>query len=439
MLQAIKSRIPRGYRDLSSVLAGNLARNFMRGLFKLLTAFLLTPQAFGVVRAVWSVFRLTASLAELGIDHASVTLGAAALGRGDREHEHRLQRAVLGLKLAMATAVLIVGNLLAGTVALRVLGDAGLEGYVRLAFFSVSSQLVWRWIANYLTTHQQFRRLALYLVSVPCAMLAIGLLLAFLGRFDTTNCLLIYLLTPALAALGWWFVLRRELPSRPLIDLRLAGKLTRFGRWVYATNLASANRNSLNQLLLKNPRFSGSVAAGELNAGLYSFGSDLAAEITVISNSLVSVMIPKAAARRDGAALRRFVARSYLHLAWLIVPLMSLVFVARPLLLLLGELRPSFLAYLPALEPFVILYMGSLFAVASIPMQAAIYAMRMPHLETWIELAGAVLLVATAIWLIPSYGAVGGAWAVVIQRAFSFAILIGLGTRRLLAFERIEE
>jgi len=438
MLNAIKARFPRGYRDMASVLVGNLSRNFMRGLFKLLAAFFLTPAAFGVVRSTWSLFRLTASLAELGIDQATVALGAAALGRGDGKLEQRLQRVSLGLKLTMATLVLIVGNLLAETIGLRVLGDVTLEPYVRLVFFTVSSQLVWRWVSSYLTTHQQFRRLALYLMTLPFLMLVAALVLIYLGRFDQTSCLLIYLLTPAATTLIWWLILHKTLPSRPLLERATAGKLMRFGRWIYATGLASATRNNLNSLLLKNPHFSGSVAAGEVNAGLYSFGSDLAAEITIISKSLVSVLIPKAAGRRDPAELRRFVRRAYVHIVWALIPLASLVFLARPVLMLLGKLRPSFLDYLPSLEIFIVLYLGNLLSVASIPMSAALYAMQMPHLETTIEIIGSVILVLSAIWLIPIHGAVGGAYAVVIQRCFSFVALIGIGGRQLFRFRGAE-
>ena len=77
--------------------------------------------------------------------------------------------------------------------------------------------------------------------------------------------------------------------------------------------------------------------------------------------------------------MRRFVRRAYLHVFAALVPLGLLVFAARPLLLLLGQLRGSFLDYLPSVEVFAILYLGNLLSVASVPMQTALYAMRLPH------------------------------------------------------------
>ena len=49
------------------------------------------------------------------------------------------------------------------------------------------------------------------------------------------------------------------------------------------------------------------MAAGELNAGLYSFGQDLAGEVTVFSQSLLTVLLPKASGKENPAKLRKFV------------------------------------------------------------------------------------------------------------------------------------
>jgi O-antigen/teichoic acid export membrane protein len=434
-LARARTLLPRGYFDLAKVVTGNLARNLLRGILKLVVAGALTPQAFGILRSVYGLFRIVASLAELGFDHALVALGARAIRRNEVEREQLIFRTVLVAKLTLALALTIVGNLFAGAIAGAALGDRGLELAVRLVFLGLAGQLVWKYFSSALSARQRFGWLAAFLSTMPALMLASAGALIAAGAFDLDACLLIYLLAPTVTVVLWWPALRVKLAERPLVSWPVLGELVRFGRWIYVSNFASANRNHLNPVMLKNPQLSGSVEAGELAAGLYSFGADLASEITVFSQSLLSVLMPKASGIDSPERLRRFVRRSYLHLAWLLVVLAPLVFLAEPFLRLLGMIKESYLDYLPCLPIFTVLYLGNLLAVASIPMQTALYSMRVPHVETWIEVAGLVLLVVGGIMLIPAHGAIGAAYVILGQRLLAFTALVWIGTAHLRRWE----
>ena len=61
-------------------------------------------------------------------------------------------------------------------IATRLLGDATLTLYVRLAFVAVGGQLLWRFISTSFSAKQEFRKLAGFLTTVPVLMLN--------GRFD---------------------------------------------------------------------------------------------------------------------------------------------------------------------------------------------------------------------------------------------------------------
>jgi O-antigen/teichoic acid export membrane protein len=294
---------------------------------------------------------------------------------------------------------------------------------------------MWRYISSYLSAHHQFSRLALFLTTVPILMLAAALGLAIFGRLTLPAVIVIHLAAPTLAALIWLPALDREFLREPLRGDHRAGPILRFSRWVYLSNLASSNRNHLNPLLLKNPYFSGTLADGEVNAGLYGFGSDLANEVTVFSQSLLTVLLPRASRATTGPDLRRFVRRSYKHLLLLAVPAALPFFLARPFMLLLGMIRESYLEYLPSLSVFTILYAGALFSIAGIPMQTAVYSMKLPRVETYIEMALLVVLIAGAFLLIPRYGAEGAAFVVLVQRVLFFAILTIYGWSRLRRYE----
>ena len=186
--------------------------------------------------------------------------------------------------------------------------------------------------------------------------------------------------------------------------------------------------------MLKNELLSG-VGAGEANAGLYSFGHDLASEITVFSRSLITVLLPKASSKPTPRALRRFVVKSYLHLAVLLVPLVLLMFLARPFLEVLAYFKSSYREYFDSLGIFMILYVGGLFSVASIPINTALYAMRLPQIQTYVGLFTLVILVAGGIVLIPVYGAKGAAIMLAAQRMITFFVLLPYGLLKLRSLE----
>jgi O-antigen/teichoic acid export membrane protein len=426
-----KIKLPAGYADVGRVLSGTLARNGLRGLLKLVIAPLLGPQQLGTLSSVFWLFKTMESLVDLGLDYATVTFVPAARQRGDAEEQTRTFRVVLALKLAIATALLVVGNLLAPWVAVTILSDPALTIWVRLVFLAVGGQLLWKYLSSFQTARQRFTRLALYLITAPLVMFAATLVLIALGRFSLTAAILIYLFAPLVTVIVWWCWIERDAPWRPLWDGPLARRIVGFSRWPYLSSVASANRNNVSPLLLKNAALSGSVAAGELSAGLYSFGNDMASELTVVSQSLVSVLLPKASMRTDPRELRRFVQRSYLHLSLLIGPLALLMLVTRPALLLLGRFEPRYLEFLPSLGVFYVLYSGALLSLAAIPIQTALYALRRPQIETYIELALAPVLIGGSILLIPRYGALGVATMVLVQRTIAFAVLIGYGWIRI--------
>ena len=429
--QRLPGWFPSGYLDIAQVMGGNLSRNALRGVLKILIAGYLSPAGLGILRSVFSLFKIVTGLVDLGLDYAMVTFLSGAIERRQEPEQARILGTVLALKLWIALAVLLLGNLLAPWITLWALSDPSLTVYTRLVFVAVGGQLLWRYLSSYLAARQTYTRLALFLSTTPLLMMVVFLALLLLDAFDLPLAIGMYLFAPLATALLWWPALGRRLRLRGGWSTELARQIVGFSRWVYISNATSATRNNLNPILLKNARLSGSVEWGEIQAGLYGFGNDLAAEVTVLSQSLLPVLLPKAAAQSSTESLRRFVLRSYRHLLPLLIPFALLGFAARPFLLLLSYFKSSYLEYLPSVDVFAILYAGALFSVAAIPMQAALYALRRPQVETIIELSTIAFLVAGSILIIPHYGAEGAALLIFLQRLVAFVALMTSGFRRL--------
>jgi len=423
----LRQMFPRVYFDMATVMSGTFTRNLLRGIVKLLVAGFLTTQSLGILRAVYGFFKIIVSLGDFALDYACVTFVAAAIKRGDTDEQEKVLSTVLVLKLIVIAILVLLGNLAAPRITAWVFADPSLTIYTRLVFLAAGGQLLWRYISGYLSAHQQFGRFAFFMTTGPALMLIATGVLIVTGRFDLRAGILLYLFTPVVTVALWWAALDRGLIRLRSLSRPLTGRILRFSRWVYASSVSSASRSHLNPILLKNPHLSGTLSAGEANAGLYSFGNDLANELTVLSQSLLTVLLPKASRKTSAGSLSGFIKSSYKHLAMLALPLLLLVFAAKPLLLLLGYFKASYLEYLPSLRIFAILYVGTLFSVAAVPMKTALYSMRKPHVETWIEMASLPLLVVGSILAIPRFGGEGAAIVVLVQRLLTSVALVFCG------------
>ncbi len=421
--------LPRGYRDLVKVVSGNLVRNGLRGLFKLLVAGFLTPQAFGILRSVYSLFKMTAALADFGLDNAMVTFVAKCISEDKLQQKKQVLETVLVVKLIVIVCFLVVGLLAAEPIAQWVLGDRGLVLYVYLICFAFGGQLLWKFISGFLSSHQDFSMLAYFYITTPIIMLFVAFVLIVQDRFDMHAGILIYLFAPMLGALIWCPVLKHDVSIFPSLSKVLVPKITLFSRWIYLSNMASTTRSHANILMLKSPWLSESQEQGELNAGLYGFGQDLAGEITVLSQSLLTILIPKASAKSSVSELKALLIKAYKHMAIFIIPIGLLVFLAEPLIQLLGTFLPRFLEYLPSVPVFMILYLGALFSIATLPIQSVLYALGAPRIEANIQLVMVVFLVGGGILLIPGYGYIGAALVVFTQRVAVFILLLIYGIK----------
>ncbi len=429
--QNLRKMFATEYLDFAKVIGGAFSRNLLRGFFKILIAGFLAPQALGILYSVNSFFRIMTRLAEFGLNYGMIRFVARAIQTGEHDEKDQILKIVLFMNVLIVLGFLAIWNVFAEKIASWVLSDPSLTIYVRLAALAVGGRLLWQYISSYLSAHQDFGRLAFFLATLPFLMLIVALILIILNRFNLPAGILIYLFAPLVTALMWWPALNWRFVRQSAWDMELMGSIIRFSRWVYFSNVVSSARNHANTLFLKNTWLSGSLAAGEVNAGLYSFGNDMAGQVGLLSESLYRVLLPKAASKTDARKLRRFVKRSYTNLIILIIPIALLMFLAKPMIHLLAYFKNSYLEYLPSLQVFVILYAGSLFSVAAIPMKVFLYALKRPQVETYVETVVSFVMVGGSILLIPRYGYIGAASMVLVARALSLGAILSYGLIKL--------
>jgi O-antigen/teichoic acid export membrane protein len=202
-----------------------------------------------------------------------------------------------------------------------------------------------------------------------------------------------------------------------------AGHLMRTGRWLwlaflFATLTANAEVLLLNQW------------ASLPLVGAYALALNLASKADLVNHSLYTVLLPGVATLHHRHALIAYLKQSLARGALMAVGLLLLVPLAPPFINLVYGTD-----FAPAAHFFQLLVGVIMFDVLVTPVLLLPLAYRQPSLLAAGDATRAVVLIATALALIPVYGAPGAIGARFASRVAGAVVVIGLLWLRRPAFE----
>jgi O-antigen/teichoic acid export membrane protein len=217
---------------------------------------------------------------------------------------------------------------------------------------------------------------------------------------------------------------QRSLPVnlRPRLTTWLGarfGVLWRFSRWIAVAAVASTIFLSLDVVLLGHFRPAAEV-------GLYGAALALLAKFEVVQNAVLTSAFPEACRYRAKADLRAYVLRTLR-----LTGLATLGFLL--LLPLAGPLFAIFYgtAYAGAALPFVILLLGFAVGLNAQPAAFVLYPLERVRYIAAGDVLQLVIFTAIALWLIPLYGALGAALAVLLRQLLGAGLTATFVTRAL--------
>ena len=113
--------------------------------------------------------------------------------------------------------------------------------------------------------------------------------------------------------------------------------------------------------------------------GLYSYADKLASVVTLFTGTLLTVLVPRASHLVKQNELKGLLRKSYRAVLLLLPALITVPFVARPLI---SWLAPE---YVEAAPIFSIIFASVLFSLAMLPSSTVLYSINRPHVETAVE------------------------------------------------------
>lgn len=399
-------------RDISVAFLGHLASRSLGIVTFIVMTRTLEPARYGLFLLAFSVLEIAQYVSDLGFDVGMTRFVARAEQDGNEAEARAVLRAVFVTKLALSGVLVVILWLSAPLIAQGILERPEMEPFIRIAAVGVfGAQLTGFWQA-YFGARLQFLRNAAFSTIAPALILAIVLALRMRDALDVATCLQVYVWVPLLVCAGATLALgprflRAEGSLLP--PLRL---VWRFSRWVYLSNALSVVRFRLNGILLAR-------LATLPEVGLYGYGDKLASVLTLFTNAITTVFVPRASRMMTHDELRTLLRTSYRWMLMLVPVFVLVPFTIRPVI---AFLSPEYVAAAPIC---VILWASILFTLASLPANTVLYSLNQPHVETFVEVLALALTAILGITLVRSHGGLGAAIAMLIQRFVSATLVIG--------------
>lgn len=386
-----------------------LTNGGLGALFYIFTARFLGPSNFGFMMIAITTMTLVGDIADLGTNTGSVRfIGKYFLK--DREKAFRFLKLGIEIKIFASVVIIILGYFLSPFLAEEVFAKVELTQTLRIAFIGVSTYLLFTFVTSSLQALQKFYKWSFIQISTNLMRLLVVLSLFWFGIFNQNATIFVYIAIPFFGFLIGVFLIPRNF-VRVKGELSVAYEFFNYNKWVALFALVSATGSRLDTFI------SARVLSSH-DLGIYSAASQMVSVIPQIVGAIGTVVAPKMAGMGSLDKVINYMKKLQLMVlgiaAFGILSIPIVVFVIP--YVFGGE-------YLASIPVFVILFLGMLVFLISIPVHNAIfYYFSKPQVFFYLAVTH-IILVGVLGWnLIGVYGAMGAAITVLVGQVFNFAI-----------------
>lgn len=386
---------------------------FINGLlgiiFFIILARNLSPGEFGLISVSIATFILIADIADLGVNTGIINFVSKYLHQ-DLTQAYRFMKLALKIKILVWIIAVFLGWLAAPLIAKYLLLKEELAFSLQLTLAGLGSALFFSFATNCLLAFQKYLSWGTVTIVANTLRLALILILLMVVRLNTTTALISYLVAPMVG----FFIGLMFLPLKFLQvtkEDRVIKEFFKFNKWIIIVTVLGAVGLRMDTFLVT--RF---LSISEV--GIYSVASQLSMVIPQITFALATVVAPKLASFKDDQTAINYLFK----LQKLCLALSGVGLLGIPLAYLF---IPYFygLIFQQAVLPFIILLIGQLIFLISLPAhQAIFYYFSSPKVFVYSTIIQLSTLGVVGFFLIPAFGMMGAAWAVLGGTLTNFII-----------------
>ena len=408
--RTLSSRV---FREVAITYTGQLFGSGIGFLIAVLLQRKLGSADYGLLGLAGSVGMLTVVLTDLGIGHAMVRYGSKYLAEGRVDLAMPRFAAAFRMQMGLSCVVALVGFASASLVAEHLFHKPDLRWPLAFQFLGVIASTAYAFWVYYIQSWQRFKLRSLVQVCLAVVKLLAFGVLWMLGVLSPSAAILLDLGASALGFTAGMLISPRGLLSVPRAEWIHAARtdILPFCRFTGVLIVGDVLFNELDTFLL-------GVYCDESVVGVYRCAWTYAMVLGFLNNSVSSVLFPKITGITSPQELRSFL-RSALKLTSLLavatlpaVPFLSWW---------IPWYSPDFAGAVPV---FYAMYVGLVFEMVVGPLNYAMYTLNRPQFLVANAGLKITLNAATALLLIPRFGAVGAATATVGTRIVGGFVLL---------------
>lgn len=387
--------------NYSVVLVGTIFNGALGLVFYSLAGRLLGPGEFGLLFITISFLTLTTDLIDLGTN-SSVIKFVPSLVRNNPLQAYRFIKLGFKIKL-LAWGVTALLSILSPLFARHLFAKPELSRLIQLALLGGGGALLFAFSSSILQALQRFRLWSLLNISSNFFRVLALLLLFFLGWLNLTNSLIIYLVIPFIGFIASLFIIPTLKIGQVKNDLSVLRSLYSFGGSVAVFTLIAAVSSKLDSFLVARLLSNNEV-------GIYAAANQLVMGIPQVASAVGVVLSPRFASFASLPTMLGYFRKAQLLVLGIgLASLLVLPFSGTILTFFYGSV------YLPAVVPFIILWISMLVFLISIPVHTAvIYYFGNSKLFVWLSFLHLGIIAILGPQLIVQYGASGAAATVLI-------------------------
>ena len=369
---------------------------------------ILGPALFGRLAILLVLMRVLAGLVGPALDTAMVRFASPCIDREPQRAAAYFGSAFVA-KSVLGVVLVALGLALAHPLRDMLLdpsaGTSPPPILIPMVFLGAAIIMALDYVRAFYQAHERFTPYVLLEVLLSGTRLAAVVLLATGGMATVFSILSAYVVAPALVAIAGSLMLPIRALTGPSDLAGAARAQFRFARWVIAACAFTSLAQGLDMMLV------GWLDLPEGSIGDYGAARTLMTVGDLAILSLFSVLLPKVSRMERREDIRAFIGK-YSR------PTLLAAVALSPLLLAAGLIaRTAFGAdFVDAGRLFAVLFLGTLFALASAPAGTAIYGMGRSHIIAVLEGTKLLVTLLAGYWAVCRFGVFGMAWTVAIVK-----------------------
>lgn len=396
------------WKQSQITIAGTLINGLLGALFYIVLARFLGPSDFGILTVSLTTLVLIADIADIGTNTGLIRFVSLHIA-ANKEKAYRFLKLSLEIKLLAWGIAFLLVYLLAPFLATQVFHKESLLLPLKLVAFGIGGALLFSFATSALQAFQKYFLWSLVNILTNTLRLSLILVLGYLSLLNIESSLFIYIVLPFFG----FFIALFLLPARQFLQVKqefsLSGEFFKYNIPVAIFTIIAAFSARLDIYL-------NAALLSAREVGIYGAASQLVQIMPQLVSALGLVSAPKFASfQKDSQMLVYFKKFQLFVLGLCLVGLLTIPISVYLIPILFGP------QYQEAVIPFIILFLGMLIFLLSIPVHhSIIFYFGRPDVFIWVSVGHLMVIGGVGYFMISNFGIIGASITVLVGTAFNF-------------------